>query len=355
MSTSTNNMFEFGVHHNGIFKLTPLTYEHGSLLNINVPEMDYQQMLTYISTKLTCLYYATIQVYGLYYKLPPNNMVNGMKSLHTNHDVNIMYDIAKAAGKLEIYVSHHPIDLTTALVPEDGSFEDSFASIISEETKLKQQEALSYLHQMKTRKNKNPDYYDYVYSEFNFLGKQKPITPYTQTRFDFLVHNHGQLVIDETNNTNYVNGGQMTINIPRMKLQALKQYFNNIVDKQIHALYYKVPHRGFSSTVKLRNNYDMHVMFDISAAKGKLEIYIDHERVNFIIHKHIISNDRLARMMCDVITDYKDDSEEEKRESTQNDFTIDQMVEWAEQEHFQNEETKSGKRPMAISNKRCNK
>ncbi|GJV77068.1 phospholipase-like protein [Tanacetum coccineum] len=48
----------------------------------------------------------------------------------------------------------------------------------------------------------------------------------------------------------------------------------------------------------------------------------------------------LAEMMKHVITNYTSDSEENKREVTQNDYTLNQMVEWAEQEHFEDEETK---------------
>ncbi|GJR78037.1 hypothetical protein Tco_0148822 [Tanacetum coccineum] len=109
----------------------------------------------------------------------------------------------------------------------------------------------------------------------------------------------------------------------------------------IHALYYKIPHNGFSVTVKLRNNYDMHVMFDICSAQYKLEIYIDHIGVNFVIHKYIFPNASLAEMMNHVITDYSSENEGIIRQETQNDYTSDQMVEWAEQEHFEYEETKS--------------
>ncbi|GKA31824.1 hypothetical protein Tco_0718191 [Tanacetum coccineum] len=54
--------------------------------------------------------------------------------------------------------------------------------------------------------------------------------------------------------------------------------------------------------------------------------------------KYIYPNATLAEMMNHVITDYTSDSEEERREVTQNDYTFDQMVERAEQEHFEDEE-----------------
>nr|GEX66689.1 hypothetical protein [Tanacetum cinerariifolium] len=142
------------------------------------------------------------------------------------HNVGISAD-GEVARKLQIYAAHHPIDLSTVLIPNDGSLEKSFA----------------------------------------------------------------------------------------------------------------VPHNGFSITIKLRNNYDMHVMFDTSSARGKLEIYIDHVDVNFIIHKYIYPNAELVQMMNHVITDYTSDNEEERKEVTQNDYTYDQMIEWTEQEHFKDEET----------------
>ncbi|GJY60548.1 hypothetical protein Tco_0461205 [Tanacetum coccineum] len=51
-------------------------------------------------------------------------------------------------------------------------------------------------------------------------------------------------------------------------------------------------------------------------------------------------SNNLAQLMNHVITNYTSDSEEERKEVTQNDYTYDQMIEWAEQEHFEDEETK---------------
>ncbi|GKC82829.1 hypothetical protein Tco_1138546 [Tanacetum coccineum] len=76
-------------------------------------------------------------------------------------------------------------------------------------------------------------------------------------------------------------------------------------------------------------------------AQYKLEIYIDHIGVNFVIHKYIFPNANLAEMMNHVITDYSSENEGIIRQETQNDYTSDQMIEWAEQEHFEYEETKS--------------
>ena len=205
--------------------------------------------------------------------------------------------------------------------------EESFACVISEEIKFKREERV----------------------RFNIeRQKKKPTSPYSQTIFNFIVHNNGHLVCNE-GNIEYVNGWKMNINIPRMKLDELKQYLSNILDTKIHALYYEVPHTGYSITVKLRNNYDMHVMFDISASQGgQLEVYVDHCGVNFIIEKYVCPNATLAKMMDHVITDYPNENEDGRKIIQQSDYTLDQMVEWAEQEHFENEEAKADERHKAI-------
>ncbi|GJT44241.1 hypothetical protein Tco_0952956 [Tanacetum coccineum] len=182
MSTS-NDTFEFDVNHNSEFKLNPLTYQNGSILNINVPLMNFEDMVSYLNRKITRRFNT------LYYTLPPNNKLSGMKAIKNDYDTNVMYDIAKVAGKLQIYVSRHHVDLSTMLIPNDGSLEESFA------------------------------------------------------------------------------------------------------------------------------------------ARYVLELYIDHAGVNFVIAKYICLNATLAEMMNHVITNYTSDSEDERRDVTQNDYTLDQMVE----------------------------
>ncbi|GJZ84597.1 hypothetical protein Tco_0649936 [Tanacetum coccineum] len=223
--------------------------------------MDFEDMVSYLTRKIPKRFTTS------YYTLPSNHTLSGLKAINNDYDTNVMYDIAKVAGKLQIYAAHHPIDLSTVLIPNDGSLEKYFACIISKETILKQKESLRYLHQM--QKKTRFDYYELL-GKLGFIDKTKPTKPYTQTIFNFLVHNNGQLVIGDKRDPVYVNGGTVNITIPRMKLQEMKQYLFNIVGKNINALYYTVPYNGFSITVKLRNNYDMHVMFDISSARGKL-------------------------------------------------------------------------------------
>ncbi|GJZ86425.1 hypothetical protein Tco_0658035 [Tanacetum coccineum] len=136
---------------------------------------------------------------------------HSMKQIKNDYHTNVMYDIAKVAGKLQIFVSHTQIDLSTVLIPNDGSLEESFA------------------------------------------------------------------------------------------------------------------------------------------AQYKLEIYIDHIGVDFVISKYIFPNASLAEMMNHVITDYSSENEGIIRQETQNDYTFNKMVEWAEQEHFEYEETKTSHTISPIS------
>ncbi|GJW84789.1 hypothetical protein Tco_0157934 [Tanacetum coccineum] len=73
-----------------------------------------------------------------------------MKAIKNDYDTNVMYDIAKVVGKLQIFVSYNPIDLSTMLIPNDGSLEQAFAGIISEETK-KQQESLRLQRELEAK------------------------------------------------------------------------------------------------------------------------------------------------------------------------------------------------------------
>ncbi|GJX76512.1 transposase, MuDR, MULE transposase domain protein [Tanacetum coccineum] len=99
--------------------------------------------------------------------------------------------------------------------------------------------------------------------------------------------------------------------------------------------------------------YDAQHLDDIntngSNTRYKLEIYIDHIGVDFVISKYIFPNASLAEMMNHVITDYSSENEGIIRQETQNDYTFDKMVEWVEQEHFGYKETKTSHTISPIS------
>ncbi|GJV36802.1 hypothetical protein Tco_1409279 [Tanacetum coccineum] len=93
----------------------------------------------------------------------------------------------------------------------------------------------------------------------------------------------------------------------------------------------------------IKNDYDTNVMYDIAKVARKLQLFVSHYQID--LSTVLIPNDgsleeSFAEMMNHVITNYTSESEDDKREVTQNDYTFDQMVEWAEEEHFEDEEIK---------------
>nr|GEW23941.1 hypothetical protein [Tanacetum cinerariifolium] len=128
--------FQTYVSHHLIDLSTVLIPNDGSLEELSAV-MEFEAMVSYLNIKMHRRF--TTQ----YYTFPPNNTLLGMKAIKNDYDTHVMYDIEKVDGKFQTYVSHHPVDLSTVLIPNDGSLEELSACIISKETKIKQQEPLS--------------------------------------------------------------------------------------------------------------------------------------------------------------------------------------------------------------------
>nr|GEU57611.1 hypothetical protein [Tanacetum cinerariifolium] len=92
---------------------------------------DFEDMISYLTIKISRRFTT------LYYTLPPNNALSGLKQIKNDYDTNVMYDIARVAGKIQLFVSHHQIDLSTVLIPNDGSLKEALLSVLA-----KLQEAL---------------------------------------------------------------------------------------------------------------------------------------------------------------------------------------------------------------------
>ncbi|GJV38163.1 transposase, MuDR, MULE transposase domain protein [Tanacetum coccineum] len=135
------------------------------------------------------------------------------------------------------------------------------------------------------------------------------------------------------------------------------------IPRRFTTLYYTLPPNNTLSGIKaIKNDYDTNVMYDIAKVDGKLQIFVSHNPIDLrtvlipndgsleesYVAKYIFPNASLAEMMNHVITDYTSKCEDDKREVTQNDYTFDQMVEWAKQEHFEDEETKEVQRQITI-------
>nr|GEZ51167.1 hypothetical protein [Tanacetum cinerariifolium] len=143
MSTSSNTTIEFDVNHNGEFKPNPLTYQHGSLLNIHVLQMNFEDMVSYLKWKIPR------QFITPYYMLPPNYALSGMKQIKNDYETNVMYDNAKVARKLRFFVSHTPIDLSTVLIPNNGSLKESLAALDGEA--ILEEQMLALMHRFADR------------------------------------------------------------------------------------------------------------------------------------------------------------------------------------------------------------
>ncbi|GJS97886.1 hypothetical protein Tco_0819056 [Tanacetum coccineum] len=132
-----------------------------------------------------------------------------------------------------------------------------------------------------------------------------------------------------------------------MDFEDMVSYLMRKIPKRFTTLYYTLPSNHTLSCLKaIKNDYDTNVMYDIAKVAGKLQIYAAHHPID--LTTVLIPNDDsleksfadLAQMMNHVITHYTSDSEEVRKDVTQNDYTYDQMIEWAEQEHFEDEKTK---------------
>nr|GEW99362.1 oligopeptide transporter [Tanacetum cinerariifolium] len=87
--------------------------------------MDLEKMVSYLKRKIRRRFT------HLYYVMPPTSTIHGKKSIKSDYDTDVMYDIAKVTGKIQIYVSHHPIDLSTELISNDGSLEEAYAEMMN--------------------------------------------------------------------------------------------------------------------------------------------------------------------------------------------------------------------------------
>nr|GEX12179.1 hypothetical protein [Tanacetum cinerariifolium] len=136
MSTSNNTTFEFEVHHNGSFKLNPLTYQNGSILNLNVLLTYFEDIISYLTRKISRRFTTLSNT------LPPSNALSGLKQIKNDYDTNVIYDIARVVGKIQLFVSHHQIDLSTMLIPDDGSLEEALEENVKLSVLAKLQDAL---------------------------------------------------------------------------------------------------------------------------------------------------------------------------------------------------------------------
>ncbi|GJV48604.1 putative mitochondrial protein, partial [Tanacetum coccineum] len=109
-------------------------------------------------------------------------------------------DIKKVYGKLENFVSKHLIDLSTALILNADSLEETFADVIYEGTKRNRQEVVRYLNQIRKQHKRygvltNTEYWFFGYgvltnTDYWFFGYE------VLTNMEYWVFGYGVLAVN---------------------------------------------------------------------------------------------------------------------------------------------------------------
>ncbi|GJV91429.1 pentatricopeptide repeat-containing protein [Tanacetum coccineum] len=104
MAPSVLDALYFDVHHDGVFVLNPLRYEHGLVYDWKLyknRKMDYKTMCEFLKEKTDHAGFT-----ALYFCLPECDLEVGLKIIERDSDVAAMYDFADSYGKLNIFMSH---------------------------------------------------------------------------------------------------------------------------------------------------------------------------------------------------------------------------------------------------------
>ncbi|GJW23965.1 pentatricopeptide repeat-containing protein [Tanacetum coccineum] len=104
MAPSGSDALYFDVHHDGVFVLNPLRYEHGLVYDWKLyknRKMDYKTMCEFLKEKTDHAGFT-----ALYFCLPECDLEVGLKIIERDSDVAAMYDFANSYGKLNIFMSH---------------------------------------------------------------------------------------------------------------------------------------------------------------------------------------------------------------------------------------------------------
>ncbi|GJU29552.1 hypothetical protein Tco_1173141 [Tanacetum coccineum] len=104
MAPSGSDALYFDVHHDGVFVLNPLRYEHGLVYDWKLyknRKMDYKTMCEFLKEKTDHAGFT-----ALYFCLPECDLEVGLKIIERDSDVAAMYDFADSYGKLNMFMSH---------------------------------------------------------------------------------------------------------------------------------------------------------------------------------------------------------------------------------------------------------
>nr|GEW32234.1 pentatricopeptide repeat-containing protein [Tanacetum cinerariifolium] len=94
----------FDVHHDGVFVLNPLRYEHGLIYDWKMykdNKIYYKTLCEFLKEKIDHAGFT-----ALYFCLPECNLEVGLKIIERDSNVVAMYDFADSYGKLDMFMSH---------------------------------------------------------------------------------------------------------------------------------------------------------------------------------------------------------------------------------------------------------
>ncbi|GJV69963.1 multidrug resistance-associated protein 5 [Tanacetum coccineum] len=158
--------------------------------------------------------------------------------------------------------------------------------------------------------------------EMKFLATStKDMIPGTDLH-QFDVHNDGYFAHLPLN---YVDGVILEMAVPRMPYEQLAEFLEEKCGCYFQGLYYQVPSQDLEKgLVRVSDDRSTSYMFDVEETFGRLNLYLDHLDMN------------LSEYLSQAITYDMDDLVSKKigppKKRYCNDFSVDEMVDWAEME-----------------------
>ncbi|GKB38615.1 hypothetical protein Tco_0883557 [Tanacetum coccineum] len=138
----------------------------------------------------------------------------------------------------------------------------------------------------------------------------------------FDVHNDGYFAHLPLN---YVDGVMLEMSVPRMSYEQLAELLEEKCGCNFQGLYYQVPSQDLErGLVRVSDDRSISYMFDVEETFGRLNLYLDHLDMN------------LSEYLSQAIIYDMDDLVSKKigppKKRYCNDFSVDEMVDWAEME-----------------------
>ncbi|GKD56522.1 hypothetical protein Tco_1289909 [Tanacetum coccineum] len=128
----------------------------------------------------------------------------------------------------------------------------------------------------------------------------------------------------------YQDRKKIILAIHRMAYEEFSEYLKNIVGFT-YCLYYKVPNVELeTSLVRVSNDKELYYIFDVANAYGWLEMYVDHHDIKFSQYLEAVD----TTTMDGVVAKWRGPP----KTRYYNKFSVDELVNWSENEVEYDEE-----------------